>query len=472
VNEPERVRLAVVGAGPGGYAAAFLAADRGHAVTLIGADENPGGVCLYRGCIPSKALLHIAKVIEESDRAAAWGVAFGKPRIDLDRVRAWKSEVVGKLVGGLGELARMRKVRYVRGTARFEGARSLSVAFEKGGAERVDFTHAIIATGSSPTVLPGFDPDSPRVWDSTAALEIPEVPARLLVIGGGYIGLELGSVYAALGSRVTVVEMLESILPGVDSDLVRPLERKLQAAFAGIHTGTKVREAHETNEAFEVTFEGTHSGTESFDRVLVAVGRRPLTKGLGLDAVQVRTNERGFIDVNAARETSEPGIYAIGDVAGEPMLAHKATHEGRAAVDALSGRSTVFDPRAIPAVIFTDPEIAWAGLTETEARKKGRAVLAARFPWAASGRALTLGRQDGVTKILVDPETKRVLGVGICGPGAGDLIAEGVLAIEMGATAEDLDLTIHPHPTLSETIMEAAAGIYGTSTHVFRPRRR
>jgi dihydrolipoyl dehydrogenase len=470
-DDADSLRLAVIGAGPGGYGAAFLAADLGLGVTLIGTDENPGGVCLYRGCIPSKALLHIAKVIEESEAAANWGVAFQKPRIDLDRVRAWKNEVVGKLTGGLGDLSKRRKVRYVRGTARFEGARSLSVAFANGNAERIDFTHAIIATGSSPATIPGFDPDSPRVWDSTSALDLPDVPARLLVIGGGYIGLELGSVYAALGSRVTVVEMLETILPGVDSDLVRPLDRKLQKSFAAIHTGTKVKESFERDDGFEVTFEGAYAGTETFDRVLVAVGRRPITKGVGLDAVRVTTNDRGFIQVNPARETTEPGIYAIGDVAGEPMLAHKATHEGRAAVEALSGRHGAFDPRAVPAVIFTDPEIAWAGLTETEARQAGRPIEIGRFPWAASGRAITLGRSDGVTKIIVDPESKRVLGVGICGPGAGELIAEAVLAIEMGATAQDLDLTIHPHPTLSETIMEAAATIYGTATDIYRPRR-
>jgi dihydrolipoamide dehydrogenase len=468
---PDAVQLAVIGAGPGGYGAAFLAADFGLPVTLIGTDENPGGVCLYRGCIPSKALLHIAKVIEESEAAASWGVTFDKPRIDLDRVRAWKDDVVGKLTGGLGELSKRRKVQYLRGMARFEGARSLSVSFQNGNTERVDFTHAIIATGSSPAVIPGFDPDSPRVWDSTSALDLPDVPSRLLVIGGGYIGLELGSVYAALGSKVTVVEMLDSILPGVDSDLVRPLERKLQKSFAAIHTATKVKESFEHEEGFQVSFEGAYAGTETFDRVLVAVGRRPLTKGLGLDAVRVALNERGFIEVSRHRETTELGIFAIGDVAGEPMLAHKATHEGRAAVETISGRHGMFEPRAIPAVIFTDPEIAWAGLTETEAKKAGRAIEVGRFPWAASGRSITLGRTEGVTKVIVEPESKRVLGVGICGPGAGELIAEAVLAIEMGATAQDLELTIHPHPTLSETIMEAAASIYGTATDIYRPRR-
>jgi len=471
LSESSDVRLAVIGAGPGGYAAAFLAADFGLPVTLIGADENPGGVCLYRGCIPSKALLHIAKVIEESEAAKNWGVSFDKPRIDLDRVRAWKNDVVQRLVGGLGELAKRRQVEYVRGLARFEGARSLSVSFDNGNTERVDFTHAIIATGSSPAVIPGFDPDSPRVWDSTSALDVPEVPGRLLVIGGGYIGLELGSVYAALGSKVTVVEMLDSILPGVDGDLVRPLERKLTKSFAAIHVNTKVKEAFERDDGFEVAFDGAYAGTETFDRVLVAVGRRPLTKGLGLDAVRVAMSDRGFINVSRHRETTEPGIFAIGDVAGEPMLAHKATHEGRAAVETISGRHGMFEPRAIPAVIFTDPEIAWAGLTETEAKKTDRAVEVGRFPWAASGRAITLGRTEGVTKVIVDPGSKRVLGVGICGPGAGEMIAEAVLAIEMGATAQDLELTIHPHPTLSETIMEAAASIYGTATDIYRPRR-
>jgi dihydrolipoamide dehydrogenase len=345
------------------------------------------------------------------------------------------------------------------------------VARTDAGTLRIEFANAIIATGSEPARIPVFPADSPRVWDSRGALELPEVPDRLLVVGGGYIGLELGSVYAALGSRVTVVEMLGSILPGVDGDLVRPLARKLEKTFAAIHTGTRVREATEKPDGLHAGFEGEHSGAEVFDRVLVAVGRRPRTRDLGLELTRVRVTERGFLLVDPSRRTAEPGIYAIGDVTGEPMLAHKATHEGRTAAESIAGHPAAFEPRAIPAVIFTDPEIAWAGLTESEAKRTGRAIEVGRFPWAASGRALTLGRSDGVTKVLVDPETKRVLGVGMCGPGAGELIAEGVLAIEMAATARDLDLCIHPHPTLSETVMEAAAGIYGTATHVWRPRK-
>jgi dihydrolipoamide dehydrogenase len=467
-----RTQLAVIGAGPGGYAAAFMAADLGLGVVLIDRDENPGGVCLYRGCIPSKALLHVARVIEESKQAAEWGVTFPEPRLDLERIRGWKTEVVEKLTGGLGELARRRKVRYLRGTARFASPETLEVQGGDGGRETVKFEHAIIASGSRPATIPGLPEGSARVWDSTAALSIPEVPKRLLVVGGGYIGLELGSVYAALGSAVTVVEMLGSLLPGVDGDLVRPLARKLEGILAGIHLETKVARVTEKKNGLRVELEGTGADASGdYEAVLVAVGRRPVTDGLGLETTRVAVNARGFIEVDAQRRTAETAIFAIGDAAGEPMLAHKASHEGRVAAEVAAGHRGAFDPRAIPAVVFTDPEIAWAGLTEAEAKRTGRTVEIGRFPWAASGRALTLGRADGVTKILVDPESKRVLGVGVCGPGAGELIAEGVLAVEMGATARDLDLSIHAHPTLSETVMEAAAGIFGTPTHVMRPKR-
>ncbi len=468
--------LAVVGGGPGGYAAAFLAADLGLDVTLIDLEPNPGGVCLYRGCIPSKALLHVAKLVEEAREASAWGVRFGDPEIDLDELRAWKDDVVAKLTGGVGQLAKHRRVRYLRGIATFRDGRTLRVDTRDGDETTLSFEHAILATGSRPTRLPGFPEGSDRVLDSTTALELRDVPKRLLVVGGGYIGLELGSVYAALGSKVTVVEMTPSLLPGVDADLVRPLAKRLEDKLEAILLETRVAEVVERKDGLAVRFEG--KGAEGspgkarrFDRVLVAVGRRPNTAGLGLESTRVEVGDDGFVRIDSRRRTAEPTIWAIGDVAGQPMLAHKASHEGRVAVEAIAGRAVAFEPRAIPAVVFTDPEVAWCGLSETEAKRDGTKVEIARFPWAASGRAKTLGRDDGVTKLVVDPDSERVLGVGLCGPGAGELIAEGVLAVEMGATVEDLALTIHPHPTLSETIMEAAEAFSGRATHIYRPRR-
>jgi dihydrolipoamide dehydrogenase len=465
-------QLAVIGAGPGGYAAAFLAADHGLQVTLIDTEPDPGGVCLYRGCIPSKALLHVARVIDESRQASEWGVSFAEPGIDLDRMRAWKDSVVQKMTGGLGELVKRRKIDYRRGRARFEGPTRISLHSEGAPAETLSFDHAILATGSHPIMLPGF-PESPRIWDSTRALEVPRVPERLLVVGGGYIGLELGSVYAALGSEITVVEVLGSILPGVDSDLVRPLSRRLEGVFSAVHVRTKVREVREEPETLRAVLEQENGETleGSFDSILMSVGRRPCSRDLGLEGTRVQLDDRGFVQVDAQRRTAEPAIFAIGDVTGEPMLAHKASQEGRTAVEAILGRPAAFEPAAIPAVVFTDPEIAWAGLTETEAKKQGREVRVARFPWGASGRATTMGRSDGITKLLIDPGSERVLGVGLCGPGAGELIAEGVLAVEMAATARDVELSIHPHPTLSETVMEAASVFFGTATHVFRPKR-
>jgi dihydrolipoamide dehydrogenase len=465
----DKTQLVVVGAGPGGYAAAFHAADLGFEVALVDPEANPGGVCLYRGCIPSKALLHAAKVIHDARAAEEFGVSFGDPAIDLPRLRAWKDGVVGKLTGGLGQLTRQRKVRYVRGRARLIDRTTLEIEAE-GGTSRLAFDHAILATGSRPVTLSGF-PQSPRVLDSTTALDLPDVPRRLLVVGGGYIGLELGSVYAALDSRVTIVEMLPGLLPGVDPDLVRPVAKRLEAQCESIHLGTRVASVEELGAGLEVRFDGA-TGAETFDRVLVAVGRAPNSQGLGLETVGARIDARGFVEVDEQRRTAEPTISAIGDLVGQPMLAHKASHEGRTAVEAIAGRKVAFEPQAIPAVVFTDPEIAYCGLTEAEAKQQGRAVEVARFPWAASGRALTLGRDDGLTKLVLDPETERVLGVGIVGPGAGELIAEGVLAVEMGATARDLALTIHPHPTLSETVMEAAEVFFGQSTHVYRPKRR
>jgi len=473
---PSSTQLAVIGAGPGGYAAAFYAADRGMQVALIDPAENPGGVCLYRGCIPSKALLHIAKVITESHHAESWGVSFGKPSIDLDRVRAFKNKVVGQLTSGVGQVGRMRKITYIQGTATFRDAHSVEIAKVSGGSDVLTFEHAVIATGSRPAVVPGLSIDNPRVMDSTSALDLPDIPTSLLVVGGGYIGLELGTVYAALGSRVTVVEMTPGLLPGADRDLVNILARRIESMCEAVLLNTKVVAMKDVDGGIAVTFEGQlpegMPKERTFDRVLVSVGRRPNSKVPGLDKTRVAINQRGFIEVDGARGTAEPSIYAIGDVVGEPMLAHKASHEARVAIDAILGERVAFEPLAIPAVVFTDPEVAWCGLTETESAREKREVTVARFPWGASGRAITLDRTDGVTKLVIDPKTERVLGVGIVGPGAGELISEGALAVEMGANATDVKLTIHPHPTLSETLMEAAEVFFGQSTHVYKPRRK
>jgi len=467
-------QLAVIGGGPGGYAAAFMGADLGMAVTLIDPEENPGGVCLYRGCIPSKALLHVAKLLHESSEASNWGVTFAKPKIDIDKMRSWKDDVVTKLTGGLGNLGKQRKVNHIRGTAKFENASTLTISKNDGSRQTLQFDHAVLATGSRPTVIPGLAPDSPRVLDSTSALELADIPASLLIVGGGYIGLELGTVYAALGSKVSVVEMMPSLLPGADRDLVNILAKRLDTIFDSIMLNTTVTGMTEQKKGIKVTFSDKNgaSGSKTFEKVLISVGRRPNSENLGLKHTNVEIDERGFVKVNGQRQTAEPSIYAIGDVAGEPMLAHKATHEGRLAVEAIAGKKVVFEPQAIPAVVFTDPEIAWCGVTQAEAKAKNMNVKIARFPWAASGRALTLDRTDGVTKLIIDAESDRVLGVGIAGPGAGELIAEGVLAIEMGAVAADIGLTIHPHPTLSETIMETADVIYGHSTHYYRPVKK
>jgi dihydrolipoamide dehydrogenase len=469
----ESRELVVIGAGPGGYAAAFYAADRGMSVTLVDPEKNPGGVCVYRGCIPSKALLHVAEVITESSHAADFGVEFAKPKIDLDKLREFKNKVVAQLTSGAGQIRNLRKIQHIQGTASFRDAGTLDIDKVDGTKESLSFKHCIIATGSRPTAIPGLSIASPRLMDSTGALDLPDVPASLLVVGGGYIGLELGSVYAALGSRVTVVEMTDGLLPGADRDLVNILAKRIGQICEAVWLNTKVVGMKESKEQIVVSFEGeAKTGEQAFDRVLVSIGRRPNSSIPGLDKTKVDVDKRGFIVTDKSRRTGEPSIYAIGDVAGEPMLAHKASHEGRAAVDAIAGdRNVEFAPAAIPAVVFTDPEIAWAGLTETEAEKQGIKITIARFPWGASGRAISLGRTDGVTKLIIHPESQRVLGVGICGPGAGELISEGVLAIEMGATAQDMAMSIHPHPTLSETVMEAAEVFYGHATHVYRPKR-
>ncbi|MFN8060601.1 MAG: dihydrolipoyl dehydrogenase [Vicinamibacterales bacterium] len=466
-------RVAVVGGGPGGYAAAFHAADLGMQVTLVDEEQDPGGVCLYRGCIPSKALLHVAAVIRESAHASQWGVRFAPPAVDLDRLRAFKNQVVGKLTGGLGVLSRQRHVDYVRGRAALTGPRSIRVARTDGTADELTFDAIILATGSRPTPLPGVTIESDRLLDSTSALDLPDVPGRLLVVGGGYIGLELGTVYAALGSKVSVVEMTDGLLPGADRDLVSVLAKRVSAIAEKVMLETRVVGVSDAGTGLRVMFEAKDGArTEQvYDRVLVAIGRRPNSSIEGLDRTGVEIDRRGFITVDAQRRTAEPTIYAIGDVAGEPMLAHKAAHEARVAVEAIAGHKVAFEPAAIPAVVFTDPELAWCGLTEAQAKAAGQPVDVAKFPWGASGRAVTLDRPDGLTKLVLEPKTGRILGVGIVGPGAGELIAEGTLAIEMGANAADLKLTIHPHPTLSETVMESAEVFFGQSTHLHRPKR-
>lgn len=468
----EITQLAVIGGGPGGYAAAFLAADKGMQVTLIDKELNPGGVCLYRGCIPSKALLHIAKLINETREAHKWGVKFAEPEIDLDKLRGFKESVVSKLTGGLGTLVKQRKINYIRGRAEFINGSKLKIE-TKEGVKELEFENAILATGSVPARIPAFDIGSSRIIDSTGALELSDIPKTMLVVGGGYIGLELSSVYAALGTEITVVEMLPQILTGPDKDLANILAKRLQSSFKSIMTGTKVVSVEDTGSGVKVKFEGPNVAEpeQVFDKVLVSVGRTPVTRGLGLENTKVETDQRGFVKVDGQRRTAEPSIFAIGDIAGNPMLAHKASAEGKVAVEAILGHKAEFAPAAIPAVIFTDPEIAWAGITENEAKEKGIQVKVARFPWAALGRATTIDRNEGLTKIIIDAATERILGVAIAGPGAGDMIAEGALAIEMAALAKDVAMTIHPHPTLSESVMEAAEVFFGESTHLYRPKR-
>ena len=469
----EKINIAVIGAGPGGYAAAFLAADLGMKVTLIDKENNPGGVCLYRGCIPSKALLHVAKLLDETEAARNWGIEFQKPNINLDKLREWKNKVVDKLTSGVGTVAKYRKVNFVQGTATFKNSKTLLVEKVDGNKEELSFDKIVIATGSRIATIPSLNINSKRLLNSTTALDLPAIPKSLLVIGGGYIGLELGSVYQALGSKVTVVEMLDGLLPGADRDLVSHLSKRLKEKIDSIMLNSKVVKMEEVKDGIKVMIQDKEGKTSenTYDYVLMSIGRNPDTSELGLENTKVKVNDRGWINVNNQMKTDDPDIYAIGDIVGEPMLAHKASHEGRVAVEVIAGHKVAFEPMAIPAVVFTDPEIAWAGLTENQAKEKKVNYEVSKFPWAASGRAVTLDRSDGVTKILVNPENQRILGIGICGPGAGELIAEGVLAIEMGANLTDLKLTIHPHPTLSETLMEAAEVFFGQSTHVYRPKK-
>lgn len=469
----EKIKLTVVGGGPGGYVAAFLAADLGMDVTLVDLEKNPGGVCLYRGCIPSKALLHVAKLIYEAEDAKNWGIEFGKPKIDINKLRDFKNNVVNKLTGGLGQISKQRKVNFIQGRASFINSSLLKI--EKADGQTIEHSSdkVIVATGSVITTIPSLDIKSKRLLNSTSALDLPEIPKSLLVIGGGYIGLELGSVYQALGTKVSVVEMMPGLLPGADRDLVNYLSMRIKKSFAEVMLNSKVLGMSETKAGINVKIQDDKGSVTDkvYDYVLMSIGRKPETRGLGLENTKVTLTDRGWIKVDRQLRTTDPDIFAIGDIAGEPMLAHKASHEARVAVEVIAGHKSYFEPLAIPAVVFTDPEIAWAGLTEEQAKKEGIKYEVAKFPWAASGRAVTLDRNDGVTKLIVDPDTQRILGIGLCGPGAGELISEGVLAIEMGANVTDLKLTIHPHPTLSETIMDAAEVFFGQSAHYYRPKR-
>ena len=470
--ESKHAEIVVMGAGPGGYAAAFRAADLGKKVLLIDKDPTLGGVCLNRGCIPSKALLHISKVMDEASHLSSMGVTYGKPDIDLDAIRAHKDKIVAQLNEGIAQIAKARKVESIRGTATFKSNSELKVKTENSDIS-VSFDKCIIATGSTSAMIPGVAADHPSVLTSRTALDLVDIPERLLVIGGGIIGLELGQVYAALGSQVSVVEFLPNLLPGTDPDLVKPLHRKLKKQFQSILLSSKVTSVEPNDDGtLNVTIDNDKETLmQVYDKVLVSVGRKPNTNLLNINATDVEVDQQGFIHVDVYRRTSVKNIFAIGDIAGNPMLAHKATHEGKVAAEVASGHPAAFDVRAIPSVVFTDPEIAWAGLTETEAKENDVAYEKGEFPWTASGKAIIMGAKQGKTKILFDPETKQVLGVGIVGSGAGDMISEGMLAIEMGADAEDIGLTIHPHPTLGETFGMAAEVFQGTITDLYIPKK-
>jgi dihydrolipoamide dehydrogenase len=471
--EPIKTELVVVGGGPGGYAAAFYAADKGRKVILVEREERLGGVCLNRGCIPSKALLHATKAIKEAKESAHRGIVFESPRVDLGQLRTWKNSVIDRLAKGITSLAGKRGVEVLHGRAYFEDSQTLRVE-TAAGQKFIRYEHAIVAVGSKPAMPKAFDLGNPRIMTSTEALEVEEVPATLLIVGGGYIGMELGTVYATLGSAVVVVEAMDNILAGADPDLTQPVMRRAQKAFREMRVKTKVLKMSTAGKQIKVVSETAGQQREElYDRVLVAVGRAPNCEDLGLDNTKILSDEKGFIKVNPHQQTDDSRIYAIGDIVGGAMLAHKAAREARVAVEVIAGEEdAVLEDFIIPAVVFTDPEVAWCGLTEAEARQQGRTITVAKFPWTASGRALSTDRTDGVTKLIIEPETERILGVGISGAGAGELISEGVLAIEMGATAMDLAATIHPHPTLSETMMEAAESFYGHATHAFAAKRR
>ena len=472
-GEDRHVGLLVLGAGPGGYTAAFRAADLGLEVMVVDGRDTLGGVCLNVGCIPSKALLHAAKVIAETKEMSEHGLSFAAPTIDLDKLRCWKDGVVGKLVGGLAGLAKQRKVTTLQGTGRFVSPHRVEVTGADGTTTTVGFDQAIVAAGSEPVRLPFVPHEDPRVLDSTSALELRDVPERLLVLGGGIIGLEMATVYAELGSRITVVELMDQLIPGADPDLVKPLAKHIAGEYENVFLSTKVTDVEATDDGLVVSFEGTKAPEQdTFDAVLVAVGRVPNGSVLGLDRAGVAVSDRGFVPVDDQMRTNVSHVFAIGDVVGQPMLAHKATHEGKVAAEVAAGKPSAFDGRVIPSVAYTDPEVAWVGVTETEAKARGLSYGSGTFPWAASGRSLSLGRSEGSTKILFDTETDRIIGAGIVGPSAGDLITEAALAIELGADAADIGLTIHPHPTLSETVGMAAEAFEGTLTDLYLPKKK
>jgi dihydrolipoamide dehydrogenase len=470
--EPIQTDIVVVGGGPGGYAAAFYAADKGRQVILVEQDQRLGGVCLNRGCIPSKAYLQATKTIEEAREGEHRGLSFGPPRLDLDKLRAWKESILVRLSQGLHSLAQRRNVPIIWGRGYFEGSQTLRMETSE-GQKFVRFQHAIIAVGSQAAVPRVFDLGNPRIMTSTEALDLPEIPGDLLIVGGGYNGMELGTVYSLLGSQVVLVEALDTVLSGADKDLTRPVIRAAEKKFKEIRTKAKVTDMATAGKKIKVVMQtGGETKEELYDRVLVAVGRTPNGENLGLENTPVQRDERGYIKVNEHQQTDAPGLYAIGDIVGGVLLAHKASKEARIAVEVILGETSTFENIIIPAVVFTDPELAWCGLTEAEAQAKGLPVEVAKFPWSASGRALTFDRPDGMTKLIVEPETERILGVGIVGHGAGELIAEGVLAVEMGATVRDLAECVHPHPTLSETLMECAEAFYGCATHTFARQKR
>ncbi len=463
--------VVVIGAGPGGYTAAFRAADLGLSVTLIERYPTLGGVCLNVGCIPSKALLHSAQIITETREMRDHGIDFGEPKIDIDKLRGFKDKVISQLTGGLGGLAKQRNVSVVHGLATFASPNQLAVEHNN-ATQLINFKHAIIAAGSEVTRIPGLPYDDERLIDSTGALALADIPERMLVIGGGIIGLEMSCVYAALGTKVTVVELSDALIPGCDRDLVRPLEKRIRKQYENIYTGAKVTGVTPADNGLQVTFEGGKApASDTFDRVLLAVGRSPNGRKIGAENAGVSVDERGFIAVDEQQRTNVDHIFAIGDIVGQPMLAHKATHEGKVAAEVIAGQKSAFDPRAIPSVAYTDPEIAWMGLTETEAKDRGIAYEKGVFPWAASGRALSIARSEGLTKVILDPDTKQLLGAGMTGPNAGELIAEAVLALEMGADIEDIALSVHPHPTLSETLNFACEVAEGTCTDIYAPRK-
>jgi len=472
-KKKDKADLVIIGAGPGGYAAAFHAADLGKEVTLIDPKENPGGVCLYHGCIPTKALLHVASVKEEAYHAKEWGMDFKSVSLDINKVREWKQKVVKQLTGGLGQLSKSRKINYVRGTARFKSDTSLTIEPHKGDNYELAFEKAIIATGARAASLPGVDFDHENILNAEAALEMNDMLGDLLVVGAGYIGLEMSVIFHALGANVSIIELTSGIMPGLDTDLANVFKKSRTDLMERIRFETKVTSVKKSGKKLKVTFEDKEgkSKTETFDKMLVSIGEKPNTEHIGLKEAGIETDQRNFIQVNEYRQTNKKNIYAIGDVAGQPLLAHKASHEGRVAAEHVAGEKTAYEPKAIPGIVFTEPELAWVGLTEKEAKEQGRKVAVTKFPWSASGRATTLGENIGLTKLIIDPETERLLGAGFAGKGAGSLVPEATLAIEMGAVAKDLELTIHPHPTLSETIMEAAEMFYGQATHSYKRKR-